>query len=890
MKRYKIIAITQIHNEIRKGHLQRFFEYLPKNVDEIVIYDDASTDGSWEYAQQFTPYVIRGNKNDFKNEREHKKIMLEKALELKAEFVLSIDADEVLSDNDGSKLQKLAEWVEKEGLDGAYLRDANLWRSVNWARTDNDFDKANFLRFWKVKPGIMYSGIKSGLHMSPAPDGIKKVKNQDIVCFLHFGFATDKSIIAKYLTYAKHGQKGINLSRLIDESELTLRPVEENLFPKGLFEKNPRPEKKPLAEWLRLAEELKPELMRPAVSIVALIYKSTDWLKFCYEQVLKYTEMSDKEFFFVANDASEDVKKYLRENYIPHYLFENTDTHKQEWYINNVYRAWNYGGSMAKGDYVLFINSDMAFTPNWVENLLAAQNGLNCVVSRLVESGKLVSGREENDDPCFERNFGKFIEEFREAEFVEYARNKSSHRVRDGGAFMPLLIKKEHFLKVGGYPEGNVLVGSDVFNPKIAEKGQELISGDIILMEKLKTLGIKHQTVYDSLSYHFQEGEMTSISDNKYSPKDAEVVIANNSLVGLMGEKVMWDFLLEGLPHSAGLDKKIVNADDRDFEQKAEKYISENFAKARLVIQNASYMGLLTPQVPTALILQDDLRSMGKMSFEQENNLEQAKYLVANSFKTAASYPQFYFQIIPLGVDDNLFIPKDKEALRKKYGITGKQVGIFVGDLTQVKGWPEVKAIIEKHSEITFIVVAKSELTYQASNVLMFNRLEQAVLSELYNCSDFFILGSKVETQCLAAIEACLCNVPVLMKPVGIFSDLSLEERLSCGVFTEDLEQGLIEILSKKFTPRQVMQKKSLHLEGMVSKWWDLIARVKLENYRFDGNLASHKQAQYKNLWKKTIMVLRNRNYLNVYLRKTLPPGGYNFVLKLWRLRNKFKK
>jgi len=75
---YKIVAITQIHNELRKGHLERFFHYLSKVVDAMVIYDDASTDGSWEYAQKFTPHVIRGAKNDFANEWQHKKLMLEK--------------------------------------------------------------------------------------------------------------------------------------------------------------------------------------------------------------------------------------------------------------------------------------------------------------------------------------------------------------------------------------------------------------------------------------------------------------------------------------------------------------------------------------------------------------------------------------------------------------------------------------------------------------------------------------------------------------------------------------------------------------------------------------------------------------------------------------------
>jgi hypothetical protein len=39
-------------------------------------------------------------------------------------------------------------------------------------------------------------------------------------------------------------------------------------------------------------------------------------------------------------------------------------------YINNVYRAWNTAGKMAKGDYIIFLNSDFGFSDNWSENLI----------------------------------------------------------------------------------------------------------------------------------------------------------------------------------------------------------------------------------------------------------------------------------------------------------------------------------------------------------------------------------------------------------------------------------------------------------------------------------------------------------------------------------------
>ena len=46
-RNYKIVSITQVFNEIEKDNLVRFFKYLKPVVDEIVIYDDCSTDGSY---------------------------------------------------------------------------------------------------------------------------------------------------------------------------------------------------------------------------------------------------------------------------------------------------------------------------------------------------------------------------------------------------------------------------------------------------------------------------------------------------------------------------------------------------------------------------------------------------------------------------------------------------------------------------------------------------------------------------------------------------------------------------------------------------------------------------------------------------------------------------
>jgi hypothetical protein len=654
MRLFKILAIIQVYNELEKGNLQRFFRYIKNCVDEVVVYDDCSTDGSYEYAKKNTQWVLRGLKNDFTSEIKHKQILLETALSLKPDFILSLDADEVISKGGNNSLQTLCKLCIEKDLDGLEFQLINLWRSTNWKRLDSLYNEGWQLRLWRVKSNMSFDVSKLGLHQKNFPESVKKTYKQNDLKIIHYGFSDDINLAHKYLTYKKHGQRGYDmLDRLIDENQLILEEVSSSLFPVGLYHNSPKPNKRSFVEALEVIESLKCKVKRPKYSIACLIYKSIEWLDFVYKQLLKYTDLKDVEFYFVANDASENVIKYLKNNHIPHYIHQNYKINKDEWYINNVYKAYNYAVQVAKGDFVVLINSDMCFSPGWLDALIAAYDGNNVISSRLVEPGKLPSGLHG-----IEKNFGKDISDYKEKKFLTFANSISKKKIVEGGLYMPFLFRKDHFIKVNGYPEGNLKKNADIFSNDIASRNEEQLPGDKVLIQKLKTIGVKHVTALNSIVYHFQNGEQDSkdkIITNTYLKN---IAVCGDLSLKTFENKILAHYLVGNIPNTYLIDAKLII--NNNSKEKINKIIKNNYPKTSIIIKNATSSNFINPELYTICFIEDDLRKAGKRNVIQEINLKYCDKRVTNSIEIAISYAEYDFEIIP-----NLSLEKWKKLIEK---------------------------------------------------------------------------------------------------------------------------------------------------------------------------------------------------------------------------------
>ena len=458
-KKLKLVGFLKVYNEAKNRNLERVLKHLKTFCDEIVVCDCQSTDNSLEIIKKYTNYILV-EPNDFKNELFTKQKILDYTLKLNPDWIIWLDADEVF-DREGELggIRKLCGYGNKNGIDGFSFQEINLWKNQKFYRTDEFWEKGWYVRLWKNN-GTLKFDMLTGLHRSHHPNGLNKIKKSKIKV-IHFGFSSPERIQNKYEMYKKLGQSGFALERFINKSGIKTKLFDIDLMPLSTLK----------------------------ISVVVLIYKSTKYIDFVWQSFKKHTKNAD--FLFIANDATDKVKNYLKEKNLPHLILENED--KSEYYLNRVYRAWNYGGFNSSGDIIVFVNSDMAFSRNWLGNLLKNLNQKRIVCSRLVESNKLPSGQY-----AISKDFGKTYKQFKENEFEKFTEKIKKPEIKKNGLFMPCAIYKDLFVKSGGYPIGN----------RKEKNGKETSGDHILFYERLKPMGIQHYTCFDSIVYHIQEGEL----------------------------------------------------------------------------------------------------------------------------------------------------------------------------------------------------------------------------------------------------------------------------------------------------------------------------------------------------------------------------------------------
>ena len=176
-------------------------------VDEIIIVDTGSTDNSKEIAKKFTDKIY-----DFKwceDFSAARNFSLSKATN---DWILSLDADEVIAKMDQDKIREIIKLDEAESYFfnwRNYFNDINISGFISCtgdkygeSKIANGFCVAKVLRFFKNKKGYVFDGK---IHETPA-SSIKKNKGKifdtDVVIH-HYGSLDKKKLIEKKEHYIK---------------------------------------------------------------------------------------------------------------------------------------------------------------------------------------------------------------------------------------------------------------------------------------------------------------------------------------------------------------------------------------------------------------------------------------------------------------------------------------------------------------------------------------------------------------------------------------------------------------------------------------------------------------------------------------------------------------
>jgi hypothetical protein len=249
------------------------------------------------------------------------------------------------------------------------------------------------------------------------------------------------------------------------------------------------------------------------VSIISLIYQSARLADWVHDSVHRHTPMihrGEAEFFFVANDPTPGLLHHLQRRGYRHIVNTNRPYSDAELfahgygapeYMSRVYRGYNEGILAAEGDHVVLINSDNAFSPDWLENLLKYADRSRVIASTLVERAHPVYGVFPG---AVHGEFGSDPESYDEDGFLSFATLIRKTGLSSGGAYMPVLLPRDLAIEAGLYPCGNIAGASFT---EVARYGDEAF------FDALKALGVDHYSAQDSVVYHLKEGERDDTAD-----------------------------------------------------------------------------------------------------------------------------------------------------------------------------------------------------------------------------------------------------------------------------------------------------------------------------------------------------------------------------------------
>ena len=238
----RLVAIVRMYNEIKTGHAKRFFEHWKEwGADALLVLDDCSDDGTYELAKQFTPYVWRRIERYTRfREMENSIFLIERCTDIGADYILFMDADEVLTKGAGELIKnKWLSIMDQSDFSALNFTTYSLWKTPRYRRWDSLWDcEMRFPRIWKNKDLHYEVPGPNQLHALQAPLQVYRhwypVPDQELA-ILHYAYASQKDIEDRFQHYVEIDGKHIGwYPRIMDETGLVLERIPNDRYPLDL--------------------------------------------------------------------------------------------------------------------------------------------------------------------------------------------------------------------------------------------------------------------------------------------------------------------------------------------------------------------------------------------------------------------------------------------------------------------------------------------------------------------------------------------------------------------------------------------------------------------------------------------------------------------------------
>lgn len=170
-------------------------------------------------------------------------------------------------------------------------------------------------------------------------------------------------------------------------------------------------------------------------------------------------------------------------------------------------------------------------------------------------------------------------------------------------------------------------------------------------------------------------------------------------------------------------------------------------------------------------------------------------------------------EVIPNGVNQQIFYPRDKEKMRDKYGLPhDKFLVAFTGHFIERKGPLRVLAALERiEGNVGGVFIGSGKQEPIGEKVLFKDKLTHEQVAEMLSAADVFVLPTLNEGSCNAIIEAMACGLPVISSNIeAIREQLDEENAILCDPYSIEELTFAIETLYRDKYKRELLIRNAL--------------------------------------------------------------------------------